>query len=220
MHDGKITKSTKLDEMSRPRTLKSHLPIQFLPEEIWQKKPKLIHISRDPRDVVVSWFHFTKNMWRTPAKIDEFVDEFISGRAMYCPYDEHVINFLNMEDYPHVLHLTYEWVTSNIDEAIIKVGKFLGKSISDINFTKLKEHLKFDSMKRKCAQNFWEKCYYLLFTENNACNNKPYMEKMDHKEVRDMNCFIRKGVVGGYKNELSNESIEKLDKWIEESFKN
>lgn len=138
-----------LDEMPRPRAMKTHLPIQLLPEDIWLKKPKLIHISRDPRDVVVSWFHFTKNMWRTPASIEEFVDEFIAGRAAYCPYDQHVNNFTSMKDYPKIVYLTYEWVTSNIDDAIKKVAKFLEKEVSDENILKLKEHLKFDSMKSK-----------------------------------------------------------------------
>lgn len=57
-----------------------------------------------------------------------------------------------------------------------------------------------------------------MFSENNACNNKPYMEKLDHKEVRDMNSFIRKGIIGGFKNELSTGNIQKLERWMNEIF--
>lgn len=146
MLHGKISSLAMLDEMPRPRTIKTHLPLQFLPEEIWMKKNlKLIHISRDPKDVVVSWFHFAKNMWRAPAYIDEFVDEFIGSRAMY---NEHVLNFLNVKNL-QILYLTYEEVTSNIDEAIMKVAHFLDKKVSETNFVKLKEHLKLDSMQSK-----------------------------------------------------------------------
>jgi hypothetical protein len=31
-----------------------------------------------------------------------------------------------------------------------------------------------------------------------------------------MDGFIRKGVIGGYKEELSDEYIEKFEKWIDE----
>lgn len=147
--------------MPRPRTLKTHLPIQFLPEKIWNIKPKLIHISRDPRDVAVSFFHFLKNLWRSTATIEEFMDEFMNDRVMYCPYDEHVLNYLNLKDDINILYLTYEWVTSNIDDAIKKVANFLGKEISKENFEKLKEHLKFDSMKSK--KKLFFKFKFLIF---------------------------------------------------------
>lgn len=141
-------KSNSLSDLPRPRTLKTHLPIQFLPEKIWDVQPRLVHISRDPRDVAVSLFHFTKNLWRSPATIEEFIDEFMNDRAIYCPYDEHVLNYLNLK-HEKILHLTYEWVTSNINDAINKVASFLGKEICEDNLEKLKEHLKFDSMKSK-----------------------------------------------------------------------
>jgi hypothetical protein len=51
-YDGKV--SMTVDDLERPRTLKTHLPVNLLPDEIWERKPKIIHISRDAKDVAVS----------------------------------------------------------------------------------------------------------------------------------------------------------------------
>lgn len=51
-YDEKVTKT--YDDLERPRTLKTHMPVQFLPDQIWEKNPKIIHISRDVKDVALS----------------------------------------------------------------------------------------------------------------------------------------------------------------------
>lgn len=147
--------------MPRPRTIKSHLPIQFLPDEIWVKQPKLVHICRDPRDLAVSMFHFVRNMFRCTATKNEFMDEFFNDRVIYCPYPNHVRGYQSIKDYKNILYITYEWATTNVDEAIMKIAKFLEKSVSEENFAKLKDHLKFDSMKSKTIKINLNKSYTL-----------------------------------------------------------
>lgn len=51
-YDGKVFKT--FDDLDCPRTLKTHLPVQLLPDEVWTKTPKVIHMSRDVKDVAVS----------------------------------------------------------------------------------------------------------------------------------------------------------------------
>ena len=45
---------------SRPRILKTHLHVEMLPKQVSEKKPKVIYVARNPRDVVVSYY----NHWR------------------------------------------------------------------------------------------------------------------------------------------------------------
>ncbi|CRL02069.1 CLUMA_CG015599, isoform A [Clunio marinus] len=184
--------------LSRPRTLKTHLPLQFLPDQVWTKKPRMIYVSRDPRDVVVSMHHFESHM--TGRQLNETLDDFLNDRYFNCPYHEFHHNFLNIPNYPNILYLTYESVTSNIDATIQKVADFLGVEISSENFVKVKEHLKFDNMKK-----------------NKACNNTLFFEKVNeiYKKRTDTDKFIRRGKAGGYKDEMSQEYIEKFDKWME-----
>ena len=48
---------------SRPRILKTHLHVEMLPKQVNEKKPKVIYVARNPRDVVVSYY----NHWRVLA---------------------------------------------------------------------------------------------------------------------------------------------------------
>ena len=42
---------------STPRFIKSHLPSQLLPPEVWEKKIKMVYVIRNPKDTIVSFFH-------------------------------------------------------------------------------------------------------------------------------------------------------------------
>ena len=45
---------------TRPRILKTHLDFEMLPRQVKEKKPKVIYVTRNPRDAVVSYY----NHWR------------------------------------------------------------------------------------------------------------------------------------------------------------
>lgn len=137
------------ETVPRPRTIKTHLPVQLLPDEVWLKKPKIIYISRDPRDVIVSNHHYYSHF--VNKSLTSSLENFLSDEYSLCPYREYCLNYWNIPNYPNILHLTYESTTSNIDVAINKVAHFLGVTISDENFLKLKNHLQFDKMKSKCV---------------------------------------------------------------------
>lgn len=136
-----------MSSMSRPRTIKTHLPVHMLPDEVWNVKPKLIYISRDPKDVAVSYYHFYKDCCHSSIDFESFMEAFISDRVLFAPFREHRIDFWNLKEYENILYLTYEDVVSDMDFAIRQVAHFLGKTVSDDDVQKLKEHLKFDSMK-------------------------------------------------------------------------
>merc|ERR1711983_637845 len=48
---------------SVPRLIKTHLSYEMLPHQVSEKKPKLIYVTRNPRDTVVSFFNHWKS-WR------------------------------------------------------------------------------------------------------------------------------------------------------------
>ncbi|RXG52196.1 Cytosolic sulfotransferase 14, partial [Armadillidium vulgare] len=74
-----------------PRLLKGHMPLPFWPPNILDKA-KVIYLARDPRDVLVSCYHFfqTSEMTKFTATLDEFVNDFMDsiGRfnLYYCPF--------------------------------------------------------------------------------------------------------------------------------------
>jgi hypothetical protein len=148
--------ATSFEEMTSPRTIKSHLPVQLLPDEVWTKNPKLIHISRDPKDVAISFFHLSNAFCLNPSTLEDFLEDFLSDAVIYTPYREYVLNYLNLPDYKNILYLTYEEMSADLDATIQKVGKFLGKSVSNENAEKIKDYLKFENMKSKVLKfNFY-----------------------------------------------------------------
>lgn len=75
----------------------------------------------------------------------------------------------------------------------MRVGKFLNKELHDDGIDKLMDHLSFESMRN-----------------NDAVNNK----RVFNTEKKNKFPFIRKGIVGDYKNQMSNETIRNFDDWI------
>jgi hypothetical protein len=46
-----------VDTIPSPRVLNSHYPCKLTPTGIFQKKCKIVHVIRNPKDVFVSLFH-------------------------------------------------------------------------------------------------------------------------------------------------------------------
>lgn len=138
------------DKLERPRVFKTHLPVQLLPPQIWEKNAKIVFISRDVKDVAVSCYFIRKLFFReVMGTMEEHLEEFLNDRMWYAPYREYLKNFDTLRDKPNVLFLIYEEATVNKEETIRKVAKFLGKEVSDENVKKLAAHLDFKAMKSR-----------------------------------------------------------------------
>lgn len=206
------------ETLTRPRSIKTHLPVQFLPDEVWTKLPKMIYVSRNPRDVAVSMYHFGTHFDKSSA-METMLQDFLNDKCFLTPYREHRLSYWNIPDYPNILYLTYESVTSNIDEAIKEVAQFLEVKVSDENFAKLKDHLSFDKMKSKLKLNQAISSFLIcLFLVNKGCNNELYFRKVNEmmKQKTNTDDFIRRGKIGGFKDEMPAEWIVKFDKWLAE----
>lgn len=139
-----------LEEMPSPRILKTHLPVQLLPDQVWTKKPRIIYVSRDVKDVAVSNYHFWYSLAvKRKMDMEEYFDSFMNDTIPYAPYRESVQNYINIPNYENIIYITYEGMSADLDGTILNVAKFLGKEISIENRLKLKEHLTFENMKSK-----------------------------------------------------------------------
>jgi Sulfotransferase domain len=205
----------------RPRCFKTHLPVQFLPHQVWTVKPKLIYISRDVKDVACSLYHFRKNLLHENVEsMEENFDDLLEDRVSFAPYREHVLNWKNLPNYENILHMTYEELIADIGNAIRQIGKFLNKNVTDEQVTKLEDYLSFEKMKSE-LRNFCENkklnfCFCFFFSENSSTNAK-HMFKVCNViagEERPVDEFIRKGKKGSYRDEMSEEYVVKFDEWM------
>ncbi|XP_052848879.1 sulfotransferase 1B1-like [Drosophila gunungcola] len=192
-----MIRSPYLEYSNYPRFIKSHLPAQLLPPQFWKKGCKIIYLARNPKDVVVSSFHFLTGLdfWR--GSLDEFVDDFVADKMAFTSYWAHVIDFYRMRNEENVFFVTYEEMSRNLKDVVLRLSRFLDcKELSESEMDKLLTHLNFKNMKGR------------------KFGNSTGLLSTLRKTKDDFN-FMRRGIVGSYKDELSPENKDKIDKLTE-----
>ncbi|NXP12870.1 ST3A1 sulfotransferase, partial [Thinocorus orbignyianus] len=65
-----------------PRALATHLPYYLVPRDLRNKRARVIYVSRNPKDVMVSYYHFSKYM-TVLEEIPDFnllMERFLAGK--------------------------------------------------------------------------------------------------------------------------------------------
>lgn len=96
----------KSDQVDSPRVFKSHLTFDYLPENI-EHKSKLIYVMRNPKDMLVSYFHFVKwiKCFSFSGQFDIIFEQFLHNKIIYGNWCEHVNQFFENSN---ILFITYE----------------------------------------------------------------------------------------------------------------
>uniref|UniRef100_A0A668RTE7 Sulfotransferase n=1 Tax=Oreochromis aureus TaxID=47969 RepID=A0A668RTE7_OREAU len=68
-----------------PRLIKTHLPVQFVPQSFWQQRCRIIYVARNAKDNVVSYFHFARMNSALPEPGDwsSYLQEFMEGKRAF-----------------------------------------------------------------------------------------------------------------------------------------
>jgi Sulfotransferase domain len=118
-----------LKRIPRPRFIKSH---QYFDH----RYKKIIHVVRDPRDVVLSYFHFQRK-YRHIADdypLDCYVDDFLHGRLGsddWGTWKENVASWIMTRgDDSGFLGLRYEDMIENPQREVGRIAAFLGVEAS------------------------------------------------------------------------------------------
>ncbi|KAH8261213.1 hypothetical protein KR044_005352, partial [Drosophila immigrans] len=137
-----------VNETASPRVIKSHLPTQLLPRQIFQSNRKIIYVARNPKDLIVSAFPFVNatGMWK--GDLNTFIDEFLDDKLHYCSYWSHVVDFWRIRTNPNVFFVTYEEMKRDLKEVIERLCKFLGvNDLTESEMIQLVEYVSFNNMK-------------------------------------------------------------------------
>ncbi|BES99393.1 Sulfotransferase domain [Nesidiocoris tenuis] len=189
-----------IKDQPSPRYIKTHLPASLLPEQIWTVKPKIIYVTRNPKDAAVSYYHHHR-LWNGYSGIYPlFMQAFLEDKLVYCPFWEHVLSYKTLENNENLLINSYEEMKKDMPSVIQKTAKFLGKTLSEDEITKLAEHLSFKNMKG-----------------NGAINGEEVVEQVRQRYKLDSSdpglCFIRKGEVDSWKEEMTPDIAKQFDVW-------
>ncbi|EPY87069.1 sulfotransferase 1C4-like protein [Camelus ferus] len=96
--------------MPSPRTLKTHLPIQLLPPSLLEKNCKVIYVARNPKDNMVSYYHFHRMNKALPAPgtWEEYFENFLTGKVCWGSWYDHVKGWWDARHQHRILYLFYE----------------------------------------------------------------------------------------------------------------
>uniref|UniRef100_A0A1L8EFU1 Putative estrogen sulfotransferase-like isoform x1 n=1 Tax=Haematobia irritans TaxID=7368 RepID=A0A1L8EFU1_HAEIR len=190
-----------IENVKRPRLIKSHLSLALLPTQIWEKKPKLIYVSRNPKDAFVSEYHFFRHMgdFEPEHKLEDYLCNRMENSSSNEQFDN-TMEFYTLRNEPWIYYTSFERMKMDLRAVIQDVCQFLNKTIDDETMKQMLKHLSFEEMKKNPTTNhYWE------------------IERA-HKERNvslDGFQFCRKGKINGYKEEISSDMAKKLDDWVQ-----
>lgn len=187
--------------LKRPRFLWTHLPLSLLPTQLLEKKPKIVLLIRNPKDAAVSYYHVSCDIEGYTGTPEMYFEAFREGLVSGGCYWHHLASFRKLWGKPNVLNLTFEDMKKDYTLIVRKVADFYGKNYSDDELKNLESYLTFSNMKNVKSLNLEE-----------------YYQKMQEVQKRSVskNEFLRKGETGGYRSEMSEETIKKFDDWSRE----
>ena len=161
-------------------------------------KKRVVFLLRDPRDVLVSsWYHLRYRERIYPKDLSAFIRDELVGIHK-------VVAFMNMWiENSHVpdgfFLMTYEALHSDPLSSSRELLEFIGVPVELEFLQKALEESSFEKMKRM---------------ESRGTLKEPWMQPGAKELERSMK--IRKGKVGGFHDELSDQDIEFLDRVIHE----
>jgi hypothetical protein len=188
--------SVNAEDVPRPRAFKSHFPYHLLPCGPPHTTPcKYIHVARNPKDVAVS-FYFHSRITHFPGiEWDDYWKKFVAGDVQFGNYLDHFLSWVPHKGEKNLLFLEYEDMKKDLPRAVSQIASFLGVDLSSDVIDKIADLTSFDKMKN----------------DNTANSTFPPVYK-----VEGATKFMRKGMVGDWKNLLTAEQSSEMDAIIAE----
>ncbi|XP_010366958.1 sulfotransferase 2B1 [Rhinopithecus roxellana] len=189
-----IVGAFSLPDQYSPRLMSSHLPIQIFTKAFFSSKAKVIYMGRNPRDVVVSLYHYSKiaGQLKDPGTPDQFLRDFLKGEVQFGSWFDHIKGWLRMQGKDNFLFITYEELQQDLQGSVQRICRFLGHPLGKEALGSIVAHSTFGAMKANTMSN-----YTLL---------PPSL--LDHRR----GAFLRKGVCGDWKNHFTVAQSEAFDR--------
>ncbi|GIX66477.1 sulfotransferase 1C2 [Caerostris extrusa] len=219
------------EKLKRPGAIKFHLPFHLTP---WSPESKYIFVARNPKDCCVSLYHHTEGLPGykfVGGEFDDFFEIFINGEVDFGDYFDTTLSWYEHKNDPNVLFITYEEIKKDARNSILRIAEFIGpqhkeklvkneKILDDVVF-----HSSFGFMKEHLNRQLDE----LSNMPKDMIRNNPdvpaglramlladsfQMKKDDNAGVT----FVRKGVVGDWRNYLSPMQNARLERKFRQRF--
>ncbi|KAL1474200.1 hypothetical protein MTO96_038163 [Rhipicephalus appendiculatus] len=211
----------------RTGPIMTHSPLRVLQRA---SCAKYIYITRNPYDCVVSYYHFLKGI--TPKTItdisfERFLSLFLAGKLAYGDYFDHLLPWYNLRDEANVLFVTYEQLKADTTGQILRIADFIGSDhgamLRDDGeiLSKVLDSCSVQSMRKIHNDNPEERVMKLSSLSRSTPASRDEDRKATPLQSRqDGAGFVRKAVVGDWKNYFTEELVAQTKAWIENKCKN
>ncbi len=187
--DLEVLTKRHLERLPRPRYIKGH---QYFDP----RYPKVVHIVRDPRDVVLSEYHFDikRRAISDDYPLEQFVSRFVQGplNHPYGTWGEHTATwFYTRGNSPRLLLVTYEALQKQAQLEMSRIAEFLGIAASPERIAFAIEQSSADRMREleKKQGHLWSST----------------------KETRQDKPFVRSAKAGGWRTQLPESSVAEIE---------
>jgi estrone sulfotransferase len=167
------------NEMADPRFLLCHAMCD-------EHMPKVVYVIRDPRDTMVSYWHYRKFL--SPDFNLPLADFLTSKDHWPCDWDEHVTSWLLPQSHPHLLLVRYEDMHKDAAAVLRRVLEFAGVQQTAARIEAAVEASRFENM-RAAEERFG------------------VIGKAGDENER----FVRKGRVGSWQEEMGYSELRILE---------
>lgn len=182
-----------LDQRPAPRVFSTHFHYGMMSPSFFMVKPRVIYVMRNPRDVFTSSFHYHQmaSFLVNPGTQTEFLHKFVDGKVMFGSWFDHVKGWLHPGGLQHIMYISYEEMIQDLKAAVARLAEFLDTPLDSETMGKIANRCVFKNMK----------------------NNKMSNYSLVPSEFMDQNTseFLRKGIVGDWKNHLTAAEGEYFD---------
>ncbi|KAL7172704.1 hypothetical protein ACSBR2_032224 [Camellia fascicularis] len=204
-----------LSGMPSPRLFHTHIPYRALPDSIKNSECKIVYITQNPKDTMVSMWHFFNSV-RTPEQgpypFDKAFESFCDGLHPFGPFFDHVLEYweasLKKSDKMREKERRQREEEQKRGETEEEISKWL--QCSWAFFGKENDPPSMEAILRPFVNE--EEVEKVLW----RCS----LDRLKNLEVNKIgsttvglptNSFYRLGVVGDWKNNFSHEMEERLD---------
>ncbi|CAG2208059.1 SULT1 [Mytilus edulis] len=148
-----ISDLSSLDSIPSPRILDTHCSFKYLPKQHIEKKNKIVHIVRNPKDVCVSFYHHASKDKFTNfnGSWNDFFDLWMAGKLLYGAWYDYELEMEQAEkDFSGMIYTCYyEDMKQDPEKEIKKLADFLGVECSATHIEEVAKATSFKNMQEK-----------------------------------------------------------------------
>uniref|UniRef100_A0A0E0KPE2 Sulfotransferase n=1 Tax=Oryza punctata TaxID=4537 RepID=A0A0E0KPE2_ORYPU len=195
-------KEAVVEALPSPRIMASHMPFSTLPASVVDANSgcKIVYVWRDPKDVLVSLWHYYSKLRPEEAHLSEFHDlyeSFCRGDTVFGPWWDNVLGYFraSVEMPTRVLFLRYEDMLEDTASNVVAIADFLGCPFS----AEEERAGVVDAIVKLCS--FEE----LKNLDTNMSGSNGLLLKLPSSS------YFRKGVAGDWMDHMTREMADRID---------